>query len=87
MFVQIAGGLGIRGIVHTDYRSYAGETSSAGIAATTKRLFMKPGSPHILTINGGSSSIKLACSRRVTRCNGSLRAELSGLDCQRRRFG
>ena len=60
MFVEIAEGLGIRSILHTDYRSTCAQLAVARIAGLTKEPAMKPADPRILTINGGSSSIKFA---------------------------
>ena len=58
MFVQVAEGLGIRSILHTDYKSTVRE---AGFVRTEeRRSLMKTANPCILTINGGSSSIKFA---------------------------
>ena len=54
-----------------------------GQDSRAKDSSMKPTNPRILTINGGSSSIKFACSRPATRCDGFWKAELSGLDCRR----
>ena len=49
---------------------------------------MEPANPRILTINGGSSSIKFALFERpATRCNGFLRAGWSGSECRRQLFG
>ena len=48
---------------------------------------MKTANPHILTINGGSSSIKFALFEAMSRSGGSSRAGLSGLDCRRRLEG
>ena len=59
MFVQIAEGLGIRSILHTDYRSTCAKLASFGLQMT-KEPAMKTANPCILTINGGSSSIKFA---------------------------
>ena len=44
---------------------------------------MKPANPRILTINGGSSSIKFALFEAGDSLNGFWRAGLSGLDCRR----
>ncbi len=54
MFVQIAEGLGIRSILHTDYKSTCAKLASFGL-----NMHMNV-TPSILTINGGSSSIKFA---------------------------
>jgi len=47
---------------------------------------MKPANPliptRILTINGGSSSIKIALFEAGTHCDGFWRAGLSELDCR-----
>ena len=59
MFVQIAEGLGIRSILHTDYRSTCAKLARSD-CRMTKESSMKPANPCILTINGGSSSIKFA---------------------------
>jgi FMN phosphatase YigB (HAD superfamily) len=59
MFVEIAEGLGIRGILHTDYRSTCANWLRSD-CRLTKEPAMKPADPRILTINGGSSSIKFA---------------------------
>ena len=58
MFVQIAEGLGIRSILHTDYKSTCAKLASFGLQ--NEGASMKPANPCILTINGGSSSIKFA---------------------------
>ena len=59
MFVQIAEGLGIRSILHTDYKSTRASWLLSDCGMTTESS-MKPANPHILTINGGSLSIKFA---------------------------
>ena len=82
MFVQIAEGLGIRSILHTDY-GFTGQSWLRSACRMMKDSSMKPANPHILTINGGSSSIKFALSRPVTRSDGFWRAGLSGLDSRR----
>ena len=59
----IAEGLGIRSILHTDYRSTRRKLASLGLG-TTKEASVKPRLvQRILTINGGSSSIKFAAVR------------------------
>ena len=60
MFVQVAEGLGIRSILHTDYNSTCAKLASLGLQNDEERSPMKPANPRILTINGGSSSIKFA---------------------------
>ena len=59
MFVQVAEGLGIRSILHTDYSPRARNWLRSD-CRMTKESSMKPANPRILTINGGSSSIKFA---------------------------
>ena len=59
MFVEIAEGLGIRSILHTDYMSTCAQLASFGLD-TEKEPPMKPANLRILTMNGGSSSIKFA---------------------------
>ena len=59
MFVQIAEGLGMRSILHTDYRSTCANWLRSDCQMTTE-FSMKPANPRILSINGGSSSIKFA---------------------------
>ncbi len=45
---------------------------------------MKPAKPRILTINGGSSSIKFALFEvDALASDGFWKGQLSGLDCQR----
>ncbi len=59
MFVQIAKGLGIRSILHTDFKSTCAKLASFGLQ--NEGVYpMKLAHPRILTINGGSSSIKFA---------------------------
>ena len=63
MFVQIAEGMGIRSILHTDYKSTCTKLASFGLR---HRLGThETDQPHILTINGGSSSIKFALYEAV----------------------
>ena len=59
LFVQIAEGLGIRSILHTDYESAVRNWLRLD-CIMAKEASMKPANPSILTINGGSSSIKFA---------------------------
>ena len=59
---------------HTDYRSTCAKLASFGLAAVTKESSMKPANPRILTINGGSSSIKFA----LFEAGDSLRRILEG---------
>ena len=66
MFVQIAEGLGIRSILHTDYGSTCAKLASFGLQMT-KESPMKAANPRILTINGGSSSIKFALYQPTNR--------------------
>ena len=74
MFVQIAEGLGIRSILHTDYESTCDETGRRSDWRMKKESPMKPANPRILTINGGSSSIKFA----LFEAGDSLRRILEG---------
>ena len=73
MFVQVAEGLGIRSILHTDYRSTCAKLASFGLQ-NDEGSAMKPANPRILTINGGSSSIKFA----LFEAGDSLRRILEG---------
>ena len=59
MFVEIAEGLGMQSILHTDYRSTRANWLRSD-CRLTKESSMKPGKARILSINGGSSSIKFA---------------------------
>ena len=59
LFVQVAEGLGIRGILHTDYKSTRAKLASFGLQPDEGVVYETP-NPRILTINGGSSSIKFA---------------------------
>jgi len=52
MFVQIAEGLGIQSILHTDYRSTRRNWLRSDCRMTTES-FMKSANARILTINGG----------------------------------
>ena len=61
MFVQIAESLGIRSILHTRITGpRARQLASLRTAKLTLESSMNPARPRILTINGGSSSIKFA---------------------------
>jgi hypothetical protein len=82
MFVQIAEGLGIRSILHTDYKSTCANWLRSD-CRMTKVPSHETADPRILTINGGSSSIKFALFDAATRFDGFWRAGLSGLDCRR----
>ena len=60
MFVQVAERLGIQGILHTDYKSTRAKLASFGIRDGRRGCPCEPAEPRILTVNGGSSSIKFA---------------------------
>ena len=59
MFVHIAESLGIQSILHSDYESTCAKLAALGLQ-NEEGGTMEPANLHILTINGGSSSIKFA---------------------------
>jgi len=59
LFVQIADGLGIRSILHTDYTPTTNPRAHNWLRSDCE-MTIKPSSPLVLSINGGSSSIKFA---------------------------
>jgi len=83
MFVQIADHLGIRGLLHTDYPSTREKLAALGLDLK-KEPDMKPNDSRILTINGGSSSIKFALYDSVQPLQRDCMATLTASACGER---